>query len=94
MKQGIFAFAVASPLRKYPGERKRSSVQTVAEISGGIEISIRSNAELITILYVLFVRNHLCLMEIKIENTAATSAISQTDLEGIKNGRVDDGKRR
>lgn len=94
MQKDISAFAVVSLLCRHPGEKRNASVQTDAGTNGGIRILIGSNAEQITILYVHFARNHLYPMEIKIESTAVTSAISQTDLEVINDGRIDDGKRR
>ena len=94
MQKDIFVFAVVSLLCRHPGEKRNASVQTDAGTNGGIRILIRLTVKPITILYVYFARNHLYPMEIKIESTAATSAISQTDLEVIYDERIHDRKRR
>ena len=81
MKPGISAFAVESLLCRHPGERKRGSVQTVAEISGGTATWIRWSERQITNLPVHIAKKPLWPMEISIESIVPTSAISQTDLE-------------
>ena len=81
MKPGISAFAVESLLCRHLGERKRDSVQTVAEISGGIKTSIRLIAKPIMSMYVPVVKSHLQHMAIRTGNIALTSAISMTDSE-------------
>ena len=81
MKLGISAFAVVSLCSRLPAERKRSSVRTVAEINGGTATWIRWSERQIMSSSVLVVKSHLLLMAIRTESIAATSVISQTDLE-------------
>lgn len=81
MKLGISAFAVEHLCNSLPEERKRSSAPTVAEINGGTATWIRWSERQIMSSSVLVVKSHLLLMAIRIESIAATSVISQTDLE-------------
>ena len=74
MKPGISAFAVASLLCRHPGERKRGSVQTVAEISGGIKTSIRLIAKPIMNISALAVKSRLQPMAIRTESIVPMSA--------------------
>lgn len=74
-------FAVVSLCSRLPAERKRSSALTVAEISGGTVTWIRWSERQIMSLSALIVKGHLLLMAIRTESIAATSVISQTDLE-------------
>lgn len=83
MKPGISAFAVESLLCRHLGERKRDSVQTVAEISGGIKTSIRLIAKPIMSMYVPVVKSHLQHMVMPIVSIVVTSVILQTDLEAV-----------
>ena len=81
MKLGISAFAVEHLCNSLPEERKRSSAPTVAEINGGTATWIRWSERQIMSSSVLVVKSHLLLMAIRTESIAATSVISQTDLE-------------
>ena len=74
MKPGISAFAVESLLFRHPGERKRGSVQTVAEISGGTAISIRCRKKPIMSMYVYVVKSRLQHMAIRTESIVPMSA--------------------
>ena len=74
MKPGISAFAVASLLCRHPGEKKRDSVQTVAEISGGTAISTRCREKPIMSMYVHVVKSRLQLMAIRIGSIVPMSA--------------------
>lgn len=78
---GTIAFAVVSLCSRFPAERKRSSALTVAEINGGTATWIRWSERQIMSSSVLVVKSHLLLMAIRTESIAATSVISQTDLE-------------
>ena len=74
MNPGISAFAAASLLCRHPGERKRDSVQTVAEISGGINTSIRLIAKPIMNISALAVKSRLQLMAIRTGSIVPMSA--------------------
>ena len=74
MNPGISAFAAASLLCRHPGERKRGSVQTVAEISGGTAISTRYREKPIMNISALAVKSRLQPMAIRTESTVPMSA--------------------
>ena len=74
MKPDISAFAVASLLCRHLGERKRDSVLTVAEISGGIKTSIRLIAKPIMNISALAVKSRLQPMAIRTESIVPMSA--------------------
>ena len=74
MNPGISAFAAASLLFRHPGERKRGSVQTVAEINGGIKTSIRLIAKPIMSMYAPAVKSRLQHMAIRTESIVLMSA--------------------
>ena len=74
MNPGISAFAAASLLCRHPGERKRGSVLTVAEINGGIKTSIRLIAKPIMSMYVHVVKSRLQLMAIRTGSIVPMSA--------------------
>lgn len=62
-------------------EKRRSSALTNAGINGGMLTWTRSIAKHSMTLYVPIVKSRFGFMEIRIGNTAPTSAISMTDLE-------------
>ena len=74
MKPGISAFAVESLLCRHLGEKKRDSVQTVAEISGGTAISTRCREKPIMSMYVHVVKSRLQPMAIRIGSIVPMSA--------------------
>lgn len=74
MKPGISAFAVASLLCRHPGEKKRDSVLTVVEISGGTAISTRCREKPIMNISALAVKSRLQHMEIRTESIVPMSA--------------------
>lgn len=74
MNPGISAFAAASLLFRHPGERKRGSVLTVAEINGGIKTSIRLIAKPIMSMYAPAVKSRLQHMAIRTESIVLMSA--------------------
>ena len=74
MKPGISAFTVESLLCRHSGERQRDSVQTVAEISGGIKTSIRLIAKPIMNISALAVKSRLQPMAIRTESIVPMSA--------------------
>ena len=74
MNPGISAFAAASLLCRHPGERKRGSVQTVAEISGGTAISTKCREKPIMNISALAVKSRLQHMEIRTESIVPMSA--------------------
>ena len=77
---GISAFAVECQCSRCPGEKRRSSALTVAEINGGTATWKRWSVRQITNSSVLIVVRPLQPMGIKTENIAPTNVISQTDL--------------
>ena len=79
--QNLSAVPVASLWNRTQEEKRRSSALTVAEISGGTATWIRWSERQIMSLSALIVKGHLLLMAIRTESIAATSVISQTDLE-------------
>ena len=74
MKPGISALTVESLLCRHPGERKRGSVLTVAEISGGTAISTRCREKPIMSMYVHVVKSRLQLMAIRTGSIVPMSA--------------------
>lgn len=74
MNLGISAFAVESLLCRHPGERKKGSVLTVVEISGGTAISTRCREKPIMSMYVHVVKSRLQHMEIRTESIVPMSA--------------------
>ena len=74
MKPGISAFAVESLLCRHLGEKKRGSVQTVVEISGGTAISTRCSEKPIMNISALAVKSRLQHMEIRTESIVPMSA--------------------
>ena len=74
MNLGISAFVVVFLLCRHLGEKKRDSVQTVAEISGGIKTSIRLIARPIMNISALVVKSRLQHMAIRTESTVPMSA--------------------
>lgn len=74
MNPGISAFAAASLLFRHPGERKRGSVLTVAEINGGTAISTRCREKPIMNISALAVKSRLQHMEIRTESIVPMSA--------------------
>ena len=74
MKPGISAFAVESLLCRHLGEKKRDSVQTVAEISGGTAISTKCREKPIMSMYVHVVKSRLQLMAIRTGSIVPMSA--------------------
>lgn len=74
MNLGISAFAVASLLCRHPGERKRDSVLTVAETSGGTAISTRCREKPIMNISALAVKSRLQHMAIRTESIVPMSA--------------------
>lgn len=74
MNPGISAFAAASLLFRHPGERKRGSVLTVAEISGGTAISTRCREKPIMNISALAVKSRLQHMAIRTESIVPMSA--------------------
>lgn len=73
MNPGISAFVAASLLFRHPGERKRGSVQTVAEISGGTAISTRCREKPIMSMYAPAVKSRLQHMAIRTESIVLMS---------------------
>lgn len=74
MQKDISAFAVESLLCRHLGEKKRDSVQTVAEISGGTAISTKCREKPIMSMYVHVVKSRLQHMEIRTESIVPMSA--------------------
>lgn len=74
MEPGISAFAVASLLCRHPGERKRDSALTAAEINGGTVISIRCREKPIMSMYALAVKSRLQHMAIRTGSIVLMSA--------------------
>ena len=74
MEPGISAFAVESLLCRHPGERKKGSALTVAEISGGTAISTRCREKPIMNISALAVKRRLQPMAIRTESIVPMSA--------------------
>ena len=74
MNLGISAFVVVFLLCRHPGERKRGSVLTVAEISGGTAISTRCREKPIMNISALAVKSRLQLMAIRTGSIVPMSA--------------------
>ena len=74
MNLGISAFVVVFLLCRHPGEKKRDSVQTVAEISGGTAISTRCREKPIMNISALAVKSRLQPMAIRTESIVPMSA--------------------
>ena len=74
MNLGISVFAVESLLCRHPGERKRGSVLTVVEISGGTAISTGCREKPIMSMYVHVVKSRLQHMAIRTESIVPMSA--------------------